>query len=289
MVSFMDQENSGMNRSCSYLMESLEETLRLEIKTDPETIRKQAHFCGLKPGLRVLDAGCGIGKTTYILHKMCQPGGRVLGIDYSEERIQYARKHYDQESGINFKLHDIRDPLAGEGLFDLIWIRFVLEYYRVESRDIIRNLAASLKPGGYFCLLDLDHNCLNHYELPGKLESTIFELMSVAEKRYNFDPYAGRKLYASLYDLGYENIQVDLRAHHLIYGKIRNEDIFTWFKKLEIASNKAKETLERYPGGSGAFVDDFFQFFNDPRRFTYTPLIICKGMKPLSSSNIEDG
>ena len=44
-------------RSNSYLMENLEENIRLEFKTDPKAVRKQALWCGLKPGLRVLDAG----------------------------------------------------------------------------------------------------------------------------------------------------------------------------------------------------------------------------------------
>jgi hypothetical protein len=158
----------------------------------------------------------------------------------------------------------------------------VLEYNRVESPDIIRNLTAFLKPGGYLCLLDLDYNCLSHYELPDKMEDVLFELMDMAEQEYNFDPYSGRKLYAYLYDFGYRDIQLELMAHHLIYGKIRAEDIFNWFKKVEVASMKTEGLVEDYPGGHDAFFADFTKFLLDPRRFTYTPLILCKGMKPLS-------
>jgi len=264
-------------------MENLEETVRLEIKTDPEAVRKQALWCGLKPGLRVLDAGCGTGKITSILYEMIQPGGRIVGVDYSEERIHYATQHYGRESGIDFQVHDLRGPLDGLGLFDCIWVRFVLEYNRIESPDIVRNLTACLKPGGYLCLLDLDHNCLNHYELPEKMEGILFALMDMAQQEYNFDPYSGRKLYAYLFDLDFENIRVDLTGHHLIYGKTRDEDLFNWTKKAEVASTKTKSGLfEDYPGGPDAFFADFAKFFTDPRRFTYSPLILCKGMKPLS-------
>ncbi|UCH00435.1 MAG: class I SAM-dependent methyltransferase [Deltaproteobacteria bacterium] len=263
----------------SYLMENLEEIIRLEIKTDPEAVQKQALWCGVKPGLRVLDAGCGTGKTTSILHKMIQPGGRIVGVDYSEERIRYAKQHYGQASGIDFQSHDLKDPLDGVGLFDLIWVRFFLEYYRLEAPDIVRNLATCLKPGGYLCLLDLDHNCLNHYELPDKIQDILFEAMKRMEQEYNFDPYSGRKLYAYLYDQGFKNIQVHLMAHHLIYGNMRDEEIFDWIKKLEVASMKNKELFDNYPGGHNAIISDFTEFFLDPRRFTYTPLILCKGMK----------
>jgi len=264
-------------------MENVEEAIRLEIKTDPEAVRKQALWCGLKPGQRVLDAGCGPGKVTSILNEMIQPGGMILGIDYSEKRISHAKKHYGRESGIDFQFHDLRNPMEGMGRFDLIWVRFFLEYFRMESPDIVRNLTRCLKPGGCLCLLDLDHNCLNHYELPIKMEKVFSMLTNRMEEKFNFDPFAGRKLYSYLYDLGYENIQLNLMAHHLIYGKVRDEDIFNWIKKMEVISMKTKELYAEYPGGHDAFFEDFKKFFLDPRRFTYTPLILCKGVKPLSA------
>jgi len=269
-----------MSGSDSYLMENLEEAIRLEVKTDTESVRKQALWCGIKPGLRVMDAGCGPGKITSILHEMVQPGGAVLGIDYSEERVRYAGDRYGKVSGADFAVHDLRDPIEDMGIFDLIWVRFVLEYNRVESLDIVRNLTARLKPGGYLCLMDLDHNCLNHYQLPSKIEYILFKLMTKLEHAYNFDPYSGRKLYAYLYDMGLTNIELHLVAHHLIYGKASNADLFNWIKKVEVVSRKADELFEEYPGGHDAFFADFMDFFSDPRRFTYTPLILSKGMKP---------
>ena len=203
-------------------------------------------------------------------------------MDYSEERVSYAKQHYGKKEGIDFRVHDLRKPFQERGPFDLIWARFVLEYNRVESPDIVRNLTAHLRPGGYLCLLDLDHNCLNHYEMPPEMEDILHKLVSRLEHEFNFDPYSGRKLYAYLYDLGFQNIQLDLAAHHLIYGKIKDKDVFNWIKKMEVASGKIKESFKYYPGGQIAFFKDFTHFFLDLRRFTYTPLILCKGKKPLS-------
>ena len=266
-----------------YLMENQEESIRLELKTDPAVVRKQAMWCGLKSRLRVLDVGCGPGKTSAILHEMIQPDGELLGLDFSEERIEYAKKHYGGKPGIHFQVYDFTTPLVGFGQFDLIWVRFCLEYHRVESFEVVRNLSACLKPGGSLCLMDLDHNCLNHYELPTKMERILFELMAILEEHYNIDPYAGRKLYSYLYDLGYEEIQMDLVAHHLIYGKVKNTDAYNWMKKVEVTSTIVREIFEHYPGGHTKFLDDYMRFFSDPRRFTYTPLILCKGMKPIST------
>ena len=266
-----------------YLMENPEEAVRLEVKTDPEAVRSQALWCGLRPGMRVLDAGCGPGLVTSILNEMIQPGGEIIGIDYSEERIRHARKRHAKDGGIDFELRDLTRPIDDLGRFDLIWVRFFLEYFRKESPKIVKNLTACLKPEGRLCLLDLDLNCLNHYELPPLMEGILPGLMAKLEREFNFDPYAGRKLYSYLYDLNYRNIRMDVRAHHLFYGDISDADVFNWLKKVEVASLKAEEIFAEYPGGRDSFFEDFKEFFHDPRRFTYTPLIICTGSRPVSS------
>ena len=60
-------------------------------------------------------------------------------------------------------------------------------------------------------------------------------------------------------------------------------DAFNWLKKLEVTSHFLEEILEDYQGGRDRFFADFQSFFRDPRRFSYTPIILCKGKKPLSS------
>ena len=269
-----------MIAQAEYFMESMEETIRLEIKTDPEKVRAQALWCGVKPGMRILDAGCGPGITTHILAKIVEPEGRILGLDYSNERIRYARMKYGQDPNITFSMHDLRNPLDSFGTFDLAWARFVLEYNRKESFDMVANMTACLKPGGYMCLIDLDYNCLTHFELPPRVEQMLFKLSRKLEMEYNYDPYVGRKLYSLLYDLGYEEIEIDVRPHHLLYGAVDESDMFNWVKKVEMATNIGKELFDTYPGQKDGFFEDFRRFFKDPRRFTYTPLIICKGTKP---------
>jgi SAM-dependent methyltransferase len=263
----------------NYLMENEEEALRLNLKTDPAAVRKQAHWCGIKAGLRVLDLGCGSGMTTDIFHAMVQPGGSVIGVDFSEERIAGALRSYGGKPGIDFLVRDIRKPIKDIGTFDIIWVRFILEYFRKESKELVGNLKDLLNPGGWLCLLDLDYNCLNHYELPEPLKDILPKLMVFLDEEYNFDTFAGRKLYSYLFDGQYENLQVELMAHHLIYGMAKESDIFNWTKKIEVTADLLQPLFSGYPGGVEGFKEDFRKFFVDPRRFTYTPLIMCKGMK----------
>ena len=262
-----------------YLMESEEEALRLDIKTDGEMVEKQARWAGIAPGMRVADLGCGAGKTTFHLNNLVQPMGETLGVDISDQRIQYAKTHYAAK-GIRFLKRDIRDPLDDLGPVDFIWIRFVLEYYLKQSFDIVKNISGILKPGGILCLIDLDCNCLRHHGLPRRLEKSVGGIMESLEKNWNFDPYVGVKLYAFLYDLGYHDIDVQIMPHNLIFGKAGEREKFNWMKKAELAGKASGYGFEDYADGFNEFFKELNDFFTHPRVFTYTPLIACRGRKP---------
>jgi len=263
-----------------YLMEDDDESLRLDLKTDQKTIERQALWAGLRPNMRVADIGCGSGKTTFCLQQLIQPQGTATGIDFSDKRITFASKHYSGK-GINFISRDICKPLDDLGQFDFIWVRFILEYFRTQSFEIVKNISNILKPGGILCLIDLDYNCLNHFGLSLKLEKSILGIIQMLEKHADFDPYVGRKLYSYLYDLDYQNIDVDMTPHHLIFGELGFVDAFNWTKKVEIAAQKSGYQFSEYRGGYDEFFEDFKQSFADHRRFTYTPVFACKGNKPL--------
>jgi len=263
-----------------YLMEHPDEAVRLDIKTDPGAVREQALLCGISPGARVLDVGCGSGRTSSILHEIVGPCGEVIGVDYSESRLDYARQHFGGKPGISFHFADFTRPMEDLGQFDYIWVRFVLEYFLNEAKDIVINLTDNLKPNGRLCLLDLDHNSLNHYPLPEEMEEKLYAAFVSSAEQFNFDPYAGRKLYSYLYDQKYRDIRVEIVAHHLIYGELRPQDEYNWTRKFFVSASKYQNVFIDYPGEINGFFRDFHRIFSDPRRFTYTPMIICSGTKP---------
>jgi SAM-dependent methyltransferase len=260
-------------------MESEDEALRLDLKTDPALVESQARWAGIRPAMRVADLGCGPGKTTSCLHRLVQPGGASTGVDYSSERIAFARDHYGQEK-IAFVCRDIRDPMEGLGKFDFVWIRFVLEYHRDRSLEIVRNASQILDTGGIVCLIDLDYNCLSHFGLPPRLERSLQGAMGFLQDRWNFDPYAGRKLYSYLYDLGFEKLDVRVEPYHVIFGKPDPVSLYNWRLKVHVAARGSGYPFDEYEDGFAGFLREFEEAFADPRRFTYTPLICCRGVKP---------
>ena len=263
----------------AYLMESDTEIERLEMKTRGEDVIDQARWAGIGPGQRVADIGCGSGKTSFHLLDLVQPGGEVVGIDASAERIAYARRTYVHPN-LTFVRHDFLEPLTDLGQFDFIWIRFILEHYLKEGAAIVRLAHEVLKPGGVLCLIDLDYNCLIHYELSPILANTLENLMVTLAQQENFDPFAGRKLYAQLYDLKMAHIKVDMRPHNLIYGDLKEVDRFNWEQKIFAATKKSRLSFDQYyEHGVDGFLEDFNRYFSNPRRFTYTPMILCRGEK----------
>jgi SAM-dependent methyltransferase len=262
-----------------YLMESEDEAIRLDVKTDGRVAEEQARWAGLRPGMRVADLGCGSGKTSYHLNGLAQPCGRTLGVDMAPQRIAFAREHY-RAPGLEFATRDIREPLDDFGRFDFIWLRFVLEYYRSGSFELVRHVAGALEPGGTLCLIDLDCNCLRFHGFPPRLESAIRGLMQRLETHRDFDPYVGVKLYAYLFDLGFEDIRVQVTPHNLIYSRFRDNEKFNWRKKAEIAGKLSGYDFPEYPGGFAEYLEEMERQLDDPRVFTYTPLVVCCGRKP---------
>lgn len=270
-----------------YLMENSSEDIRLEMKTNIEEVKRQAAWSGIGPGMRVLDVGCGHGKTSQALSELVGPQGSVVGIDKSEERLQVAREQYSSEN-VSFENYDITSPLIGDEEFDGIWVRFILEYFKEGSMEILRNVVRRLKPGGILCLADSDNNSLLHYGHSTRLQNTLEDIMGRLEKEFNFDPYAGRKLYDYLYQLQYNEIEVMMEPHHLIYGELRDADAYNWMQKLELTAEKSGCLLDEYagvgtddfPSRHKAFKQEFEKFFSSPRRFTYTPIIVARGQKP---------
>jgi len=264
--------------SWDYFMEDPAEVERLERKTDPRVVLEQARWAGLRPGMRVVDIGCGPGKTSSLLLDAVQPGGSVVGIDLSADRIAHARRHYARP-GLEFHRRDYRAELSDLGRFDFVWCRFILEYHRSQAQQIVAHLDRLLAQDGVLCLVDLDHNCLSHAGLPERVDRTIREIVAGLESQADFDPYAGRRLYGHLADLDYSDIDVRMQAHHLIFGALSEADRYNWGRKVQVAARRSGCSFAAYPDGFDGFAREFAAALESPRRFLYTPAIVCRGRK----------
>ncbi|GAA4316970.1 methyltransferase domain-containing protein [Compostibacter hankyongensis] len=96
----------------------------------------------IRPGMEVLDLGCGTG---HHAAKMAEQGAVVTGVDSSPDMIRQARLLYP---GINFKLQDAT-ALSGEQQFDAVFSNAALHWMQ-EQEKVLAAVCGVLKPGGRF-------------------------------------------------------------------------------------------------------------------------------------------
>lgn len=141
---------SGLAAVCSYGM--------------PEFYNRMIHWSqhlalrpwlDIKPGTRVLDVGCGVGRWSTLL---AGRGGIVTGMDLSPTMIAEAKRRADAKgvaSRCRFLVQDLARLDAGEK-FDLIIAVTVLQHILDPEalRSAVKRMTDHLAPGGRMVLLE---------------------------------------------------------------------------------------------------------------------------------------
>jgi len=115
----------------------------------------------VKPGMSVLDLGCGAG---VISRKIADLGASVLGVDPNAEYIRIAKEHASES--VEFQVLDLNGPggLAGlaDASFDCIFMSDALLFYYVpyepekplDLPKLIADVKRLLRPAGRFLSLE---------------------------------------------------------------------------------------------------------------------------------------
>lgn len=93
---------------------------------------------GIKPGMHVLDVGCGGGVMTSWLAKQVGPTGHVTAIDNSKEQLEFARRRVSAQNltNVDFQVLSAYDIAKLNKNFDLIYCRFVLHHIHSPRKAI---------------------------------------------------------------------------------------------------------------------------------------------------------
>ncbi|MBX3024021.1 methyltransferase domain-containing protein [bacterium] len=104
---------------------------------------------GLRPGLRVLDVGCGCGDTTIELAARVAPGGEVLGVDISAPMLTRAGQQARAANVTNarFEIADAQIAQFPAGAFDVLFSRFGVMFF-ADPAAAFANLRSALRAGG---------------------------------------------------------------------------------------------------------------------------------------------
>jgi SAM-dependent methyltransferase len=138
-----------------YILDGSDDDLRRLLSLSEsfaEHARRALRRVGVGPGWTVIDCGCGPIGGLAILAEMVGPAGRVVGVDFSEPTIQYARTVMAALGLENVELvagdiHELDAKTLG-GPFDLAFTRAFLMHQADPVRTLSR-IAGLVRPGGW--------------------------------------------------------------------------------------------------------------------------------------------
>jgi len=187
----------------------LEEVVRLEAQAQAfgRLLEKEFEIVGLKPGMKVLDAGCGTGAVARRMAAKVSPG-EVYGIDIDSLFISEAKKLATNEGikNIGFELGNVDDLKHYDGTFDVSYCRLVLMHVKNPIKTVTE-LKRVTKKGGIVAVSDNDDGGVITYpEMPKMMD--MWAKYGRSAKTRGEDRYIGRQLFSIFSQAGLSPITI---------------------------------------------------------------------------------
>ena len=187
----------------------LDETIRLEAqaKALDQIIERELGILGLKPGMRVLDGGCGTGAITRKIASKVFPA-ETFGIDIDPLFIDKARKTALDAGtkNIRFEVGNIDNLAYDDGFFDLSYCKLVLMHVKNPVKTVAE-LKRVTKKGGIVAASDNDDGAIMTHP-PTPRFFSLWERYGEWAKARGEDRYIGRKLYSIFSEAGLESVKI---------------------------------------------------------------------------------
>jgi tRNA (cmo5U34)-methyltransferase len=104
---------------------------------------------------RFLDLGCGDGRLIALLRSR-HPEANAIGLDSSKPMLARAAARFENEPGLEVRLHDLARPLEEAGPFDAVVSGLAIHHLEDDrKRSLFSEIQTLLTPGGVFANLDL--------------------------------------------------------------------------------------------------------------------------------------
>ncbi len=120
----------------------------------PATVRLLAD-CGLRAGMRVLDAGCGTGEVTMLAADAVGPAGDVTGVNRAPEALEKGRDRAALRGAehVRFVEDDVA-AMAADEPYDAVLGRMVL-MHQPDPAALLAHLAGLARPGATIAFAEL--------------------------------------------------------------------------------------------------------------------------------------
>jgi predicted methyltransferase len=124
-------------------------------KTAAIEVPRLIELLELKPGMTIADVGAGFGAWTTAFSKWTGASGRVYATDIGEKQLAFLRETTKREGLTNVTVlaGAERSTNLPANCCDAILIRDAY-HHLTQPNDMLRSMAASLKPGGRLAVID---------------------------------------------------------------------------------------------------------------------------------------
>ncbi len=179
------------------------------------------------PGSKVLEVGCGVGAQTVILSRN-SPEASITSIDISGESIEKAKQLVEKEGlkNVNFQVANLFDLRYEDGIFDHVFICFVLEHLK-NPLDALLSAKRILKKKGTITVIEGDHGSSYFYPRSDEAMQAIKCLIDIQEL-LGGNSLIGREIYPLLNRAGFKNVSVSPR---IVYVDSSKPDLVEGFTK----------------------------------------------------------
>ncbi|NTW42039.1 MAG: methyltransferase domain-containing protein [Cellulomonadaceae bacterium] len=157
----------------------------------------------LRPGMRLLDVGCGPGSITADLARHVAPG-EVVGVDTSAAVLPLAQAYADEAGvdNVTFRQADATALPFDDDSFDVVHAHQVLQHLQ-DPVAALREMRRVTRPGGLVAVRDADYEAMTWYPPSAGLDEWLALYHEVAAAN-GAEPDAGRHLVHWAHEAGFD-------------------------------------------------------------------------------------
>jgi len=167
----------------------------------------------LRPGMRLLDGGCGPGAITLGLAEVLAPG-EVVGVDLQPQVVAQARTLAAERgvTNVHFEVADLSHLPFPVASVDAVFCNAVLQYLQ-EPVAAVREFRRVLRPGGVAGIAAMDSGSVIH----GPATPLLEELQALSRRalvHHGGNPFIGRDLRRLLVEAGFDRASATATLEH---------------------------------------------------------------------------
>jgi ubiquinone/menaquinone biosynthesis C-methylase UbiE len=147
----------------------------------------------LRPGMSVLDVGCGPGTITADLARIVAPG-RVTAVENAPEMLETARRETREAAPVGVVAADAHALGLASGAFDVVHAHQVLQHV-ADPVQVLREMRRVCAPTGVVAVRDSDYGAFTWYPGLPELDEWLTLYQRLARSNGG-EPDAGRRLLA---------------------------------------------------------------------------------------------